>query len=114
MAQKKKVVSKRTVADGPTVVKAKAEPLGRGKESPALLRQAANPTRVIRLEPKSKVHSPIVIWGYSTEHGWTGWVEQFRKTQLKPTHWSNEKWNELPAVDPALAAEQHRKQAAGK
>ncbi len=102
MAQKKasKKVSKRgDRASNPLVgTVRKTEPLGRGLNPPALLKQAPSKTYAFRLEPLSKIHGPVNVWGYKTEHGWTGWIEEHRRTQLKPTHWSAEKWSELPAL----------------
>lgn len=94
MAQRKKVVS---AADGPTVSKVrKPEPLGR-TGSPEQLRHRPH-CREFRLEPKSKIHTPINVWGYPTETGWTGWIVENKSRQLKPSSWPRDMWNELPAA----------------
>lgn len=100
MANKKKTTAKR-----PSIVKVKSEPqpLGRGKDSPALLKIAPK-TYAFRLEPKSKVHAPIRVWGYRHADGWTGWIEELRKTQYRPTTWSADTWVELPANDQTAKA----------
>lgn len=105
MANKKKVTGKKKVtahaprvSSGPKVVKVRTG-------SPAMLGQAGQ-YYAFRLEPNSKIHSPVEVWGYRTEHGWTGWIEQHRATQLLPTHWSKTLWHELEAIVPHTIAKQ--------
>lgn len=91
-AAKKVVARAPRVSRGPSVVKARTG-------IPSMLGQAPV-YYAFRLEPKSKLHAPVEVWGYKTEHGWTGWVEQHRATQLLPTHWEKARWNELAAIVP--------------
>jgi hypothetical protein len=101
MAQKKKGDQHANPLAG-TVRKVQT-PLGRGIEPPALLKQQPK-TYSFRLQPKSKIHAPVDVWGYRTEHGWTGWLESFRRTQLNPTHWSADLWFELEPAQTKTSA----------
>lgn len=96
---------------GPTVVKTRPrEPVPKARTGVPDLLGDAPKTYAFRLEPINKIHAPVEVWGYRTETGWSGWIEQFRGKQIQKTHWDKAKWQELPA----LAETDPSKRAVGK